>query len=258
MRCSRPWGDPAIPSLVIEANELSRDFGAVRALQNVSFTVSAGQVFGYLGPNGCGKTTTVRILTTLIAPTSGDVRVFGYDPKSEPLEIRKRVGLVQQEHSYEPYLSVLENLSLYGYLQGLSKVDAKSRARDLLETFDLWESRSRKAVALSGGQLRRMQIARELVTSPELLFLDEPTLGLDIEAKITALSIFKKMAQESTTVFFTTHNLSEVDELCDTVAFLRRGRLLAIESVEAFRQRASGRKLEDAYLDVVAETPHVR
>lgn len=240
----------------IEVHELSRDFGAIHALENVTFEVAGKQVFGYLGPNGCGKTTTVRVLTTLIAPTSGRVSVFGFDVKKEPLQIRKRIGVVQQDVSYEPYLTVYENLWLYGYLQGLSRADAKRVSKELLETFDLWESRSRKAVSLSGGQLRRMQIARELITSPELLFLDEPTLGLDVEARLTTLSIFKKMARDSTTIFFTTHNLSEVDEICDTIAFLRKGRLVAIESVENFRRRASGRRLEDAYLDTVSETPH--
>lgn len=242
--------------LAIEVHGLTMDFSALRALNDVSFSVPTGQVFGYLGPNGSGKTTTVRILTTLISPTKGEARVFGLDVRKQAAKVREKIGVVQQEISYEPYLSVWENLWLYGYLQGLSRTDARMASRELLDMFGLWEFRSAKAVSLSRGQRRRMQIARELLSNPALLFLDEPTVGLDVEARLMTLNIFKRMASNGTTIFFTTHNLSEVDELCDTVAFLNKGRLLAIESIEGFRARATGRRLEDAYLEVVSGDHH--
>ncbi len=236
----------------IEVQDLSRDFNGVRALDKVTFSVPEGHVFGYLGPNGSGKTTTVRILATLIPPSSGAAKVFGYDVKKKPIEVRKRIGLVQQNTSFEPYLTVKENLELFGHLQGLSKDDTKALSHDLLETFDLQDCMLRKAVTLSMGQRRRMQIARELLSKPALLFLDEPTIGLDVEARLATINVFKEMARTGTTIFFTTHNLAEVDELCDTVAFLNKGRLLTVESLTAFRERARGRRLEDAYLEVVS------
>lgn len=236
----------------IEVQDLSKDFNSVRALDKVTFSVPEGHVFGYLGPNGSGKTTTVRILATLIPPTSGTAKVFGYDVRKKPVEVKKRIGLVQQNTSFEPYLTVEENLRLFGHLQGLSKSETKTLVHDLLETFGLQECVSRKAVTLSIGQRRRMQIARELMSKPALLFLDEPTIGLDVEARIATIRVFKEMARTGTTIFFTTHNLAEVDELCDTVAFLNKGRLLTVENVAAFRERARGRRLEDAYLEVVS------
>lgn len=241
-----------MPQPALETFALTRDFGDIRALEDVTLTVQGGQVFGYLGPNGSGKTTSVRILTTLILPTSGTARVLGFDIVSEGKEIRKRVGLVQQRLSYEPYLSVEENLRLYGYIQGLSKVEARKSSRQLLETFELWEARGRKAASLSLGQTRRMQIARELMITPALLFLDEPTIGLDVEARLKTLDIFKLMARDGVTIFFTTHNLSEVDELCDTVAFLNHGKLMGVESVATFRERAHGRALEKAYMEAIS------
>jgi len=235
----------------IIAQNLSRAFGNVRALVDASFIVGRGEVFGFLGPNGCGKTTTIRLLTTLIAPTSGTVQVFGYDVCKDPVKVRECIGLVQQAPSYEPYLSVSKNISMYGYLDGMSRKEAIASAVKMMALFSLNDHAERKAVQLSIGMKRKLQIAREFVREPLLLFLDEPTVGLDPEAKRMVLDLIKEKARSGMTVFFTTHNLSEAEYLCDRVAILDRGRIVVIDTPQAILQSTKTDNLEDAYFSVI-------
>jgi len=245
-----------ITTCAVEVKGVSKSFGNVEALTDVSFSVNEGEVFGYLGPNGSGKTTTVRVLATLIMPTRGSATVFGYDVQDESLKVRECIGLVQQGLSYEPYLSVLKNITLYGYVYGLSKREIISTSEEVIQLFGLSEYVNRKAVELSLGLKRRLQIAREFVRSPRLLFLDEPTVGLDPEAKRLTLDLIRKKANGGMTVFFTTHNMSEAEYLCDRVAIIERGRLLVVDTPESLKIRTGKDNLEDAYLEIIRRNRH--
>jgi ABC-2 type transport system ATP-binding protein len=220
------------------------------ALNDVSFNVYKGEIFGYLGPNGSGKTTTIRILTTLIQSTSGKVKVFGYNAQEKPLEVRKKIGLVMQQFSFEPYLKVAENMWLYGYLRGLPRQEAKSKSKELLEIFGLTEHANKKAVELSLGLKRRLQIAREFIYSPSLLFLDEPTISLDPEARRLTLDLIRKRAKEMT-VFFTTQNMSEAEYLCNRITILNSGQIIASGTPENLKAETRKKNLEDAYFELI-------
>jgi ABC-2 type transport system ATP-binding protein len=230
---------------------LSKLYGGVRALDGANIVVAEGEVFGYLGPNGSGKTTTVRLATTLISPSSGTVTVFGYDVCEDPVRVRECIGLVQQAPSCEPYLSVLRNVSLYAYMNGLSWGEATAAAREVMDLFGLSEYADRKAVQLSIGLKRRLQIARELVKVPRMLFLDEPTIGLDPEAKRLTLDIVREKAKSGVTVFFTTHNMSEAEYICDRVAILDRGKILLTDTPSSITESTGTDNLEDGYLSVI-------
>lgn len=211
-------------------------------VDDISFNVKEGEIFGFLGPNGAGKTTTIRVLTTLIKPSSGSVEVLGMDVTKKGLEIRKRIGVILQQPSYEWTLSVEDNLSVYGTLWNLSKEERTSRIESMMAKFDLNEIRKKNASDISIGQRRRLQLVRELMHKSDLLFLDEPTIGLDPLAKKKVLSYFKSMSREGTTIFFTTHNLDEADFLCDRVGIINRGKIYAIDSVENLKTKYEGDK----------------
>lgn len=238
--------DPAV-----EAEGLVKTFGNIEALRGVSFKVGRGEIFGLLGPNGSGKTTLVRLLSTLIVPTAGTARIFGDDVVRFPLGVKRSIGLVQQALSCEPYLSVRRNISLYAYLDGMSWKDAETASKRVIALFGLDEFADRKAVHLSLGLKRRLQIAREFVREPRLLFLDEPTVGLDPESKRVTLDLIKAKAKLGMTVFFTTHNLSEAEYLCDRVAIVSRGKIVIVDEPQAILKSAATNNLEDAYLRLV-------
>lgn len=237
--------------IAIKTERLFRNYGQVQALKGVSFHVQEGEVFGYLGPNGSGKTTTIRILTTLIPPTNGYAEVFGQSVESDPLSIRKMIGLVQQQLSCETYLTVFDNLWLYGYLRGLPKHEAKSKSKELITLFGLTEHVNKKAVQLSFGLRRRLQIAREFIHDPPLLFLDEPTIGLDPEVKRLTLELVRKKTEQGMTIFFTTHNMSEAEYLCDRIAILNSGQVLVCGTPEDIMAKTNEKNLEEAYLKIV-------
>lgn len=206
------------------------------ALKGISFSVKRGEIFGFLGPNGAGKTTTIRVLTTLIKPSDGDAYVLGYDVRKEPLEIRKRIGVVLQQPSYEWSLSVEKNMYVYGILWGINKNVLLKRIEKLLYDFDLVEIRKTYAADISIGQRRRLQLARELVHDSDLLFVDEPTIGLDPIIKRKVLDYFKNLAKQGKTIFFTTHNLEEADYLCDRVAIINGGKIHVLDTVENIKR----------------------
>lgn len=230
---------------------MHKNYGHVKALKDVSFVVQKGEIFGYIGPNGSGKTTTIRILTTLIRPTSGLAEVFGYNVEINPLEIRKMIGLVQQQLCCEPYLTVFENLWLYGYLRGLSKREAKTKSKELMDLFGLSEHTNKKGVQLSLGLRRRLQIAQEFIHEPPLLFLDEPTIGLDPEAKRLTLELIRKRTRMGVSIFFTTHNMSEAEFLCDRIAILDAGHIITCDTPENLKAKTNEKNLEEAYLKIV-------
>ncbi|MCU7705726.1 ATP-binding cassette domain-containing protein [Streptomyces albidoflavus] len=213
--------------LMIEAEGVSKAYGTVHALDSVSLAVPRGTVLGLLGHNGAGKTTLVDILTTALPPTSGRARVAGYDVADKPVEIRRRIGLTGQFASVDAQLSGYDNLVLIARLLGAGRRAARVRARELLELFRLTEVADRRASSYSGGLRRRLDLAVSLVGAPEVLFLDEPTTGLDPSSRINLWEIVEGLVEQGTTVLLTTQYLEEADRLADRIAVLSAGRVVA-------------------------------
>ncbi len=235
-----PSGEPIISAEGIRHSYDGRRF----ALDDVSFTVAQGEVFGLLGRNGAGKSTLIKAMTTLIQPTSGKLRILGHDPRREGRKIRDRIGVVQQGESFE-FASVETNLDLYGFLWGVPRAERKQRVETLIERFGLGEFRRRRSFDISGGQKRRVQVAREFMHDMDILFLDEPTLGLDVLMRRVLLDSIRAEVQRGLTVVFTTHNLEEADYLCDRIAVIEEGRILALDTVENLKRLYSGKKTID-------------
>jgi ABC-2 type transport system ATP-binding protein len=214
----------------------------ILAINGISFNVEYGKVFGFLGPNGAGKTTTIKILTTLIRPSSGKVHIFGKDIVKHSSEVRKRIGVVLQQPSFETNLTVERALDLYGFLWGIATDKRKDRLSELLNAFDLENIRNTKNDELSIGQRRRVQVAREFMHDMDLLFLDEPTVGLDPSARRMLLDYIKKEVKAGLTVFFTTHIMEEAEYLCDEIAIINKGKILAFDTPAGLKQKYGGIK----------------
>ena len=208
----------------------------VRALDGVSFTVRRGEIFGLLGPNGAGKTTTIRILTTLLRPTGGRAIVGGKDVQLSPLEVRKQLCVVLQDNAVELFLSVLDNLRTFGRFHGMSKGELRKRMDHVLALFGLDEFRNTKAIDLSGGIKRRLQVAKVFLTERPIVFLDEATTGMDALNKRTTLGAIREEARKGRTIVLTTHILKEAEELCDDLAIINHGAVVARGSVESVKR----------------------
>ena len=207
-------------------------------VNNISFNVKYGTVFGFLGPNGAGKTTTLKILTTILGPTSGSVDVFGKDLNKNQLDIKRRIGVVSQNPSFEANLTVERALDLYGMLWGIGNREIrKDKVNKILDTFDLESIRNAKNDELSIGQRRRVQIAREFMHEMDLLFLDEPTVGLDPSARRQLLDYIKVHVRSGLTVFFTTHIMEEAEYLCDEIAIIDHGKIIAFDTPTGLKQK---------------------
>jgi ABC-2 type transport system ATP-binding protein len=211
----------------IEVRALRKRFGDVTALDGLDLHIEAGTVFGLLGPNGAGKTTLVRILATLLQPTSGRATVLGHDVVGEPLAVRRRIGLAGQFAAVDEELTGRENLELIGRLRRLGRADARQRANELLERFGLLDPADRRVSTYSGGMRRRLDLAMALIHAPEVLFLDEPTTGLDPVSRITLWEEVRRLRDEGTTVFLTTQYLEEADQLADRVGIINAGLIVA-------------------------------
>ncbi len=218
---------------MIEVEDLVKEFDGFRALNGISFKVNEGEVFAFLGPNGAGKTTTVNILTTLLKPTSGRAYVAGYDVVRNAKDVRRKIGVVFQDPSLDRDLTAYENLLIHAGVYGIEKPDIKWA----LEFVGLWEFRNKVVRFFSGGMQRRLEIARALLHEPEVLFLDEPTLGLDPQ---TRAKIWELIDSLDVTVFLTTHYMDEAERLADRVAIIDRGRIIAIGSVEELKRMVGG------------------
>jgi len=230
---------------VIVAQELRHSYDRRRfALDGVSFTVRRGEVFGLLGRNGTGKSTLIKAMTTLIRPTSGTLRVLGYDPSRDGQKIRRRIGVVQQGESFD-FTTVQRNLDVYGMLWGVPKPERTRRRERLIAEYGLGEIRKRRAFDISGGQKRRVQVAREFMHDMDVLFLDEPTVGLDVIMRRELLDMVRAETRRGLTVVFTTHNLEEADYLCDRAAVIDEGRILVQDSIENLKQLYGGKKTVD-------------
>ena len=221
----------------IDVNHLSKSYGSIKAVNDLRLSVKKGQVFGFLGPNGAGKSTTIKLLTTLIRPSSGSLTILGIDAISNPLKIRDKIGVVLQQPSYEPTLSVEKSLDKYGMMWNISKIERKKRLEQLLKDFDLVEIRKKRNEDLSIGQRRRVQVAREFMHDMELLFLDEPTVGLDPEARRKLLDYLKNKVKTGLTIFYTTHILSEAEYLCDKIAIIDKGKILTVDSPDDLKNQ---------------------
>ncbi len=227
---------------MIEVTGLTKNYGSIRAVDNVSFRIEKGEVFGLLGPNGAGKTTTIKMLTTLSRPDSGKCIIDGIDVVSFPLEIKRHIGVVPQENNLERELSLYENLLIYGMLHGLKGL--KSNIEDALNTVGLLERKDSMVSHLSGGMQRRLLIARALLPEPSNLFLDEPSIGLDPQIRREMWNIIRKIKIEGRTVLITTHYIEEAEALCDRVGILSKGRLIAIDTPENLLSSVGGYIME--------------
>src|ERR671923_2361988 len=213
---------------MIEASDLKKDYGDVRALDGLSFDVAPGTIFGLLGPNGAGKSTTVKILTTLARPDAGKAKVAGHDVLSEPGRVRRAIGVVAQRSGVDRDLTGRENVKLQGHLQGMRGRELDSRTDELLEQFGLAEAARRGGRTYSGGMQRRLDIAIGLVHRPQALFLDEPTTGLDPEVRAAMWQEIERLkAEEGLTILLTTHYMEEADQLASRIAIVDRGRVVA-------------------------------
>ena len=214
----------------ISVFQLRKKYGDKAALDGVSFEVNYGKVFGFLGPNGAGKSTTIKILTTLLLPSSGNVRIFGLDINKSSLAIRKRIGVVSQQPSTEANLTVERAMDLYGLMWGIERNKRKKKISEIMNSVDLQEIKNVKNDELSIGQKRRVQVAREFIHEMDLLFLDEPTVGLDPTARRVLLDYIKSQVKSGLTVFFTTHIMEEAEYLCDDIAIINRGKIIAFDT----------------------------
>jgi len=228
---------------VIEVHGLQKSYGEVRALDGVSFTVAAGSVYGLLGPNGAGKSTTISILAGLVKPSAGRASVAGHDVAADPQAAKQALGFVPQDVVLYEELNARENLEFFGGLYGLGGATLRSRADELLKMIDLGDNAKRPVEKYSGGMKRRLNLACGLVHRPKVLLLDEPTVGIDPQARLHILSMVRDIARDGTTVLYTTHYLHEAEELCQRVAIIDHGRILAEGTLEDLRAQVGERDL---------------
>ncbi|MFC1892521.1 ATP-binding cassette domain-containing protein [Chloroflexota bacterium] len=225
---------------IIEVENLSKHFGPLTAVDTVSFEVPEGEIFGFLGPNGAGKTTTINVLCTLLTPTSGRASVKGYDVVRQRNEVRRSIGLVFQEPTLDEYLTAEQNLRFHAYAYGVPKGLREERIGELLELFELSDRRKVKVRTYSGGMKRRLEIARGLLHRPQVLFLDEPTLGLDPQTRRHIWDYIQALRQQdSLTIFLTTHYMDEAEN-CDRISVIDRGRIIALDTPDKLKDALGG------------------
>ena len=248
----------------IQADGLVRDFGPIRALDHLSFEVPAGIVFGFLGPNGAGKTTAIRTFLGLVEPSAGSARVLGFDTRREGGQIRERAGALLEHHGLYERLTAEQNLDFAGRIWRMSSGDRRARIRELLEQFGLWDRRLEAAGKWSRGMKQKLAVARAVFHRPQLVFLDEPTAGLDPVASAALREDLASLATgQGVTVFLTTHNLVEAERLCDLVGVIRRGRLAALGPPHSLRPndsplvRVTGTGIDQAVVTEAAALPGV-
>ena len=235
--------------VAVEAEGLVKHFGDVVALDGIDLSVERGQVVGLLGPNGAGKTTPVRILSTLLEPTAGSARVAGFDVSKHPDDVRRAIGLTGQYAAVDEYLTGRENLRMFGDLYHLSPSYVKARSTELLEWFDLSEAADRPARTYSGGMRRRLDLASSLIAKPSILFLDEPTTGLDPRSRLGMWGVIQDLVNDGTTVLLTTQYLEEADQLAQDIVVIDHGRVIAHGTAEALKDQIGGDRIEISVSD---------
>ena len=252
----------------IETEGLTKRFGSLKAVDQLSFEVGEGEVFGLLGPNGAGKTTTVRVLACLISPSEGSARVGGHDITRDPLKVRQMVGILTENPSLYERLTAYENMDFFAEAYGLSGLQEKrDRIRELLEFFELWERRNDKVATFSKGMKQKLAIARAIVHNPPILFLDEPTAGLDPESSKGIRDLMKRLSEhEKHTILLCTHRLEDAEKLCSRVMIIKRGKSVVVGTPEALRDKITGqpvlevklKKFDQKVVEAVRELKQVR
>ena len=240
---------------MIRVQDLVKKFGDVAAVDHVSFDVAAGEIFAFLGPNGAGKTTTIKMLTTLLKPTSGAVEIDGLDPAKHPNEVRQRFGIVFQDPSLDGDMTAYENMELHAVFYHVPRKGRAERIEHLLRLFELWERRGDQVKLFSGGMKRRLEIARGLLHTPRILFLDEPTLGLDPQTRNQLWTHVKQLNQtEGMTVFLTTHYMDEAERVAQRIAIIDHGKIVALGTPQELKQQTGKESLEEAFLALTGST----
>jgi len=240
---------------MIRAQNLVKSFGSFTAVSDVSFEVAPGEIFAFLGPNGAGKTTTIKMLTTLLRPTSGTIELDGLDPQLRQTEARKRFGIVFQDPSLDSDLTAWENMEIHGVLYHVPHKVRHKRAEELLRLFELWERRKDLVKTFSGGMKRRLEIARGFLHTPRILFLDEPTLGLDPQSRNQLWNHVKNVNEkEKVTVFLTTHYMDEADRVAHRIGIIDHGRLVAQGTPAEIKEQTGTESLEEAFLALTGTT----
>lgn len=240
---------------IISVKNVTKKFKEVTAVDDVSFDVNAGEIFAFLGPNGAGKSTTIKMLTTLLKPSGGSLFLAGHDVNKEQDNARKVFGIVFQDPSLDDELTAFENMQLHAVLYGLDRKTMNQRTEELLQLVELWDRRNSIVKTFSGGMKRRLEIARGLLHHPRILFLDEPTLGLDAQTRNLLWNYVQKMNEkEGMTIFFTTHYLEEAEAIANRIAIIDHGKLVAMGDAEQLKTQTSTESLEDAYLELTGKT----
>ena len=240
---------------IISAKGLTKDYGSLRAVDHIDFEIRKGESFGFLGPNGAGKTTVMGIIYCFMPPTSGAIKVFGMDVAEEPGKIKSRIGVMPQEDNLDPDLSVFENLIVYARYFDIPKKVSSALAWELLEFVDLREKAHAHIKNLSGGMKRRLLLARALINNPELLILDEPTVGLDPHGRHSVWERMDHLKSKGTTLVLTTHYMEEAEKICDRVAIMDSGKIVTIDSPSSL-EAVHGGTLEDVYLKLTGTILH--
>lgn len=234
---------------LIQVEKLQKSFGTFKAVDSISFNVKKAEIFAFLGPNGAGKTTTIKMLTTLLKPTSGFIRINGFDPITQQNEARKSFGIVFQDPSLDEELTALENLEFHAVFYRVPKKIADKRINELLDIVELADRKNDFVKKFSGGMRRRLEIARGLLHHPKIFFLDEPTLGLDPQTRNKIWEYIKKLnKKEGITIFFTTHYMEEAEKVADRVAVIDKGKIVEIASPKELIKMTKTKSLEDAFI----------
>jgi len=240
---------------MIRAEGLVKKFGDFTAVDNIAFDVAKGEIFAFLGPNGAGKTTTIKMLTTLLRPTSGSVSLDGLDPVTHQTAARKQFGIVFQDPSVDDELTAYENMDFHGVLYSVPKKLRQERIEALLKLFELWDRRKDQVKQFSGGMRRRLEIARSLLHTPKIIFLDEPTLGLDPQTRNQLWNHVKKLNdEEQVTVFLTTHYMEEAERVAHRIAIIDHGKIVTQGSPDKLKAQTGTETLEQAFLALTGNT----
>ena len=235
---------------MIKVTNLTKRFGEFTAVKNLSFTVNKGEIFAFLGPNGAGKSTTIKMLTTLLSPTEGSLFLNGHNVQKKPNEVRHSFGIVFQDPSLDDELTAYENMNLHGVLYSVKKEIRKDRIKQLMEFLELWDRKDSPVKEFSGGMKRRLEIARGLLHHPKILFLDEPTLGLDPQTRNHMWTYLSKLnKEEGVTIFFTTHYMEEAEKIAEHIAIIDHGAIVSSGTLSELKINTGTNSLEEAFLD---------